>query len=705
MQSEQETCIIEGKTLTFETGKIARQASGAVTVRCGDTIVFAAASRSKEPLEDINFLPFQVIYQEKLASTGKTPGGFIKREGKPTQNEILTCRLIDRPLRPCFPDGYYHDTQLNSSVWSYDGVNKPDTLAICAASAALSISEIPLLKPIGAVRVGMIDDRFIINPTVEEDKASKLDLVIAGSHEAVLMIEGSCDFLTEEQLLVAIEKGHEAIKVICDAIAALQKKCGKEKIKDTIKPFPQAALDAIKALDNKRVDQIVRIKEKKAREEAFKVLQSEIFDVLSSEEAETSFSLYDLKRAFSEYTSHHMREMILNEGIRTDGRALNEVRPITIEQGFLPRTHGSSLFTRGETQAVTICVLGSENMGQRYEDLDGEGTQKFYLQYFFPPYSVGETGRIGMPSRREIGHGKLAERALSKILPSQDSFPYTIRLESNITESNGSSSMASVCGCCLSMMDAGVPIQRPVSGVAMGLILENHKTAILTDILGLEDALGDMDFKVAGDKDGITAFQMDIKIEGITIDIMREALQRAKEGRCHILDRMLEVCPKSRDEMSEYAPRIETLKVKPSKIGEIIGPGGKKIRSIIEEAQVEMNIEDDGSVCIAATSKDRIEHAKRLIHEIIDEPEIGKFYVGKIASIMNFGFFVEVLPGKQALLHISEIDTTRIPDLEKYAKEHNLGIGSEIEVEVLEINDRGQVRLGHKRFLKSRKPS
>jgi polyribonucleotide nucleotidyltransferase len=705
MEAETIYCEVHGHTISFETGKIARQAGGAVVIRCGETMVLAAACSSAEPLPDIDFLPLRIDYQEKFSSTGKTVSGFIKREGKPTQSEILGCRLIDRPLRPMFPDGYHHDVQIIATVLSYDGVNSPDVLGICASSCALSLSNIPLIKPVAGVRVGMVDGTLIVNPSAEQQKVATLDLVLAGTEDAVLMIEGSSNFVTEEQVLEAIELGHSAIKKICETIAEFQKQHGKPKKIDTVKPLNEEALKAIDSLASAKMPEILHVREKKVREEATKALEKEIIDTLCGEKATPKFALAEVKRALSHYSSNLMRKMILEENIRTDGRKLDEIRPIYIEQGLLPRAHGSSLFTRGETQSIAICVLGADSMGQKYEDLNTEGVQKFYLQYFFPPYCVGEVGRLGMPGRREIGHGKLAERALAVTLPSHDIFPYTIRLESNITESNGSSSMASVCGGCLALMDAGVPIKRPVSGIAMGLILEKGHSAILTDILGLEDALGDMDFKITGDKEGITAFQMDIKVEGITIDIMRKALAAAKEGRIKILDTMLAVCPAPRSQMSQYAPRIETMQVKPSKIATIIGPGGKQIRAIIEQTGVDIDINDDGVVNISAISPEAIEKAKAIIHGLIAEAEVGKTYTGKITSIVPFGFFVEVLPGKEGLLHISEIDQTRIEDIFEYAKVNKIKMGDEMTVQIVDINDRGQIKLSRKILLAPKRPA
>jgi polyribonucleotide nucleotidyltransferase len=682
--------------IVFETGKVAKQANGSVIVSMGETMVFTTACASKAPLDNVDFLPLRIDYQEKFASAGKTVSGFIKREGRPSQREILVCRLIDRPLRPLFPAGFYHDLQILSYVWSYDGINSPDHLAICAASCALIISDIPFVKPVGGVRVGMIDGEFVVNPTVEQKKTSKLDLLLAGTQEAILMIEGHCDFLTEEEVLTAIEVGHESIKKICQAQEDFRKEIGKEKMEVTLRVPSEEAFTSVEKIASPLLEPIVRIVDKKKREEGFSEVKKVVFEALEAkeEDEEGKFSSADLNVVFKKVSSQALRRLVLEEDVRCDGRKLDEVRFIDIEQSMLPRVHGSSLFTRGETQSMAICTLGGESMGQRYETLDTDGIERFYLQYFFPPFSVGEVGRVGAPGRREVGHGKLAERALLPSLPSLKDFPYTIRLESNITESNGSSSMASVCGGCLSMMDAGVPIKRPVSGIAMGLVLEGDNFKILSDILGIEDALGDMDFKITGDADGITAFQMDIKVEGITSEIMRAALKQARAGRVHILEKMLEACPKYREVMSEHAPRIETIQLKPSKIGSVIGPGGKMIRSIIEETGVDIDINDDGVVNIASSNAEGLERAKSIIEGLVAEVEINKVYKGKVVSIVPFGMFVEVLPGKEGLCHISEIDHSRVESASDFFKE-----GEHVDVKVIDINERGQLKLSRKVLL------
>ncbi len=683
--------IAENKEISFETGKIAKQANGAVLVRQGETLIFSSACASNEAKEEIDFLPLRVDYQEKFSSAGKTLGGFIKREGRPSEKEILVSRLIDRPLRPLFEEGYYNEVQLLAYVWSYDGVHQPDPLGICAAAAALTISDIPLIKPVAAVRVGRIEGKFILNPTLEEMSASDLDLLLAGTEDAILMIEGYCDFLTEAQVLEAIETGHHAIQKICKALADWRSVVGKPKNRETLRKIPEDLTKLIESQTAKALEHAVQIPEKQKREEAMGKVKEELMSALFPENQEPKFSQIDAKLAFKSIQAKYLRKMILEKKTRSDGRGLKEIRAIDVEPSLLPRTHGSCLFTRGETQAVAVCTLGGESMGQRYENLDGDSLRRFYLQYFFPPFSVGEVGRSGPAGRREIGHGKLAERALSATLPSQEAFPYTIRLESTITESNGSSSMASVCGGCLAMMNAGVPIKRPVSGIAMGLILEKDKTAILSDILGVEDALGDMDFKITGDKEGITAFQMDIKVEGITLDIMRDALEQAREGRSHILDKMLEVVPEPSKEMSIYAPRIETMQVKPSKIGTIIGPGGKQIRAIVEETGAQIDIDDSGLVSIASSDTASMKRAKEIIEGLIGEVEIGKIYHGKVTSVVNFGVFVEIMPGKEGLCHVSELSEKRVEDIFSYIKQ-----GEPISVKVLDINERGQLKLSCK---------
>ncbi len=694
-KTSQKSVSVNGKEIVFETGKIARQAHGAVTLRCGDTILLATACRAEKPGEEIDFLPLRVDYSEKFSSAGKTLGGFIKREGKPKEKEILVSRLIDRPIRPLFPKGYYNEVQVLASVFSYDGVHNPEPLAICAASAALVISDIPLLKPVAGVRVALIEDRFIINPSLEQMASSRLDLLLAGTHEAILMIEGYADFLTEEQLLQAIEEGHEAIKKITEALAEWQEEIGKPKVMGDLHLPPEGLFEEMQKKWGARLDQGLQIANKKEREAFLGAITTEILKTYCPKGEEAIYSPLDVSSVLKSLQASLMRQRILKTNTRIDGRKCDEVRPIHIEMSPLPRTHGSVLFTRGETQSLAVCTLGGETMAQRFETLDEDAASSFYLQYTFPPYSVGEVGRMGPPGRREVGHGKLAEKALSSVIPSKEKFPYTIRLESNITESNGSSSMASVCGGTLALMDAGVPIKQPVAGIAMGLILEDEHTAILSDILGAEDALGDMDFKVAGNVHGITAFQLDIKIEGITHRIMQAALSQAKQGRLHILSKMQEACPQPKKELSAYAPRIETVQVKPSKIGTVIGPGGKQIRLIIEESGAEVDINDDGLISIVSNNASSLAKAKQMIHDLTAEVEEGKVYVGKVASIMPFGVFVTIF-SQDGLCHISQLSHERLEerDIPKICK-----VGDEMTVKVLEIDERGKIRLSRKVLL------
>ncbi len=687
------TISVAGRDLVFETGKLAKLAHGSVTLQSGETILLATACRGMVPSAETDFLPLRVDYQEKFSSAGKTLGGFIKREGKPSERETLISRLIDRPIRPMFIDGYFHDLQLLVYVLSYDGVHVPDPLAICAASAALVISDIPLIKPIAAVRVAHVNGEFIINPTFQEMEKSRLDLVLAGTEDALLMIEGYADFLTEEQILGAIQEGHGAIRTICQGLSEWQKVIGKPKIHGELRLPSEDLLKQIHALVGSDLKSAFRIKEKQLRNDALEAAEEKVMATFFKEEEKPLHPKVLVKMGFKKVSSDVMREMIVQSRVRADGRSPDQIRHISVEAGILPRTHGSALFTRGETQALAVCTLGGESMAQRYETLEGDSSRRFYLQYFFPPFSVGEVGRMGTPGRREIGHGKLAERSLSAVLPSQEKFPYVIRLESNILESNGSSSMASVCGGCLALMDAGVPIKRPVSGIAMGLILQGTHFVILSDILGDEDALGDMDFKIAGDHEGISAFQLDIKVEGITPQIMKAAILQAKEGRIHILNKMLEICPKSKDHLSQYAPRIETVQVKPSKIGTVIGPGGKQIRAIIEESGADIDIDDSGVISISASSVESIEKAKAMIHNLTAEVEVDKVYKGQVVAIKDFGAFVKIFD-QEGLLHISDFDHRRIHDMHEVCK-----IGDMIDVLVIAKNDRGQIKLSRKALL------
>ena len=687
------TISVGGRDLILETGKIARQAGGAVTLRSGETVLLATACRGPIPSDEIDFIPLRVDYQEKFSSTGKTLGGFIKREGRPTEREVLTSRLIDRPIRPMFEEGYYNDTQLLAYVYSYDGIHAPDALAITAVSAALVISDIPLVKPIGGVRVAMIEDRFIVNPTVQEMAKSRLDLMLAGTEDAILMIEGYADFLSEEQILAAVAEGHAAIKIICQGLSDWQKEIGRPKFRQDLRIVSPEVAEEVEKFIGNDIKAALHLREKHKRGDAIRAAKEKVIGHFLPLDVKPKYPKTHVLSAFKNINAKLMREVILSENRRLDGRTCDQVRPIDIETGLLPRTHGSSLFTRGETQAIAVCTLGSEDMAQRYETLHGEASHRFYLQYFFPPFSVGEVGRMGSPGRREIGHGKLAERALSAALPTQEQFPYVIRLESNITESNGSSSMASICGGSLALMDAGVPMRHAVSGIAMGLILEGDRFAILSDILGDEDALGDMDFKVAGNSHGISAFQLDIKVEGITPHIMHVALAQARQGRLHILNKMIEACPKAKESVSQYAPRIETMQIKPSKIGTLIGPGGKQIRAITEATGAEINIDDNGLVSISANNGEALEKAIAMVINLVSDVEIGKTYTGQIVSIVDFGCFIKIFD-KEGLCHISEWDHRRVENMRDVCKE-----GDMVEVKVLDVTDRGKVSLSRKALL------
>lgn len=690
MNKKQTSISVAGKEIILETGQIARQANGAVILKCGDTTILSTACASESPSE-MDFFPLRVDYQEKFSSAGKTLGGFIKREGRPREKETLTSRLIDRPIRPMFPEGFFNEVQVLNYVMSYDPNSQPEPLAICASSAALAISDIPLIKPIGAVRVAMINGEFIINPTLEEQKKSKLDLLLAGTVDAILMIEGYCDFLDEDQVGQAIEQGHDAIKTFCQGLSDWQNLVGKEKFEPTlIKPSDELIADLHKAFDS-QYNLAFSETDKHKRNVALKLIKESIYEKYENELNDETISERQMSIAIKKVSAKNLRTKVVAEKRRVDGRAFNEIRPIWTEKSILPRAHGSYLFTRGETQAMAVCTLGGESMGQRFETLDEDSISRFYLQYSFPPFSVGEVGRVGPPGRREVGHGKLAEKALKAVVPTLEEFPYTIRLESNITESNGSSSMASVCGGVLAMRDAGVPIKRLVSGIAMGLILNENSYTVLSDILGLEDALGDMDFKITGDDKGITAFQMDIKVEGITPKIMQVALEQAKEGRIHILKEMNKNLSDDEITLSKWAPKIERISVPQSKIALIIGSGGKTIKGIIEASDTQVEIDDDGIVQIISQDSSKIKIAKDMVLDLITEAEVGKTYKGPIVTIQPFGVFVKVPGSKEGLCHISELSHSRIENIEEHFK-----IGDKIDVKVLDINNRGQIKLSHK---------
>lgn len=684
---------IGGRILSFETGRFAKQANGSVMVRYGDTMVLVTAVASEEVKADQDFFPLQVEYREKTSAAGKIPGGFFKREGKPTEKEILSARLCDRPIRPLFPDNFMNETQVIATVFSYDGENDADVLAACAASAALTISDIPFDGPMGEVRVGRIDGNFIINPTHDQIKASDLELVVAGTSDSIMMVEGEAKELSEQEILEALRFAHEEIKKIVAIQIELREAAGKQKW-----IVPQPTIDEnlkndVNNLAYERFKEIVySVLTKEERSAKNKELKEYVITNLSEkypeQEKVISNLLHDMEKEL-------MRNRILTEGIRLDGRKTHEIRPITIDLSVLPRTHGSALFTRGETQSLTTVTLGTKNDEQLIDGLRQEYTKKFMLHYNFPPFSVGEVGRLSGVGRREIGHGNLAERSLKQVFPNEDTFPYTVRVISDILESNGSSSMATVCAGSLAMMDAGIPISSAVSGIAMGLVKEGNDFAILSDILGNEDHLGDMDFKVAGTEKGITGFQMDIKIQGISFEIMEKALAQAKEGRMIILEKMNQAISAPKSNLSPYAPRLIKVKVDKEQIGLIIGPGGKTVQGMQRLFDVEIYIDEDGTVNIAAPNKENAQKCKEYIKKLTATPEVGEIYDGVITKIMDFGAFVEILPGKEGLLHISQIDNKRVQKVTDYFK-----VGDKVTVKLLKVED-GKYSLSRKELLEN----
>jgi polyribonucleotide nucleotidyltransferase len=686
---------IGNKTLRFETGKLAKQAGGSVIVRYGDSVVLVTACRAASPREGIDFLPLTVDYREYTYASGRIPGGFFKREGKPAEKEVLTSRCIDRPTRPLFPDGWRYETQIIALVLSADQENDTDVLAITGASVALSLSEIPFQKTIAAVRIGLVDGKYIVNPTFKERKESKLDLVVAGSQDGLVMVEAGAKEVTEEQVVVALDTAHAAIKQIVAVIDDLAKEAGKKKLTVAKK---EIAADFYKEIEGKVLGTLtdaMRIREKLENYDTVEVTLKDLVAGLPEGDAEKKA---DAKAIFKELKEKVLRDEVLTRGVRLDGRKFDEVRPIWIETGVLPRTHGSAVFTRGETQALVTCTLGTADDAQKIESFEGETWKSFMLHYNFPPFSVGETGRMSGPGRREIGHGALAERSLTPMMPSEENFPYTVRIVSDILESNGSSSMASVCGGSLAMMDAGVPLKSAVAGIAMGLVMDEKsgKYAVLSDIAGAEDHYGDMDFKVAGTADGITALQMDIKVGGITTEIMRKALDQARRGRLHILEKMQASLSQSRESISLFAPRIVTIRIPVDKIRDVIGPGGKMIRSIIERTGVKIDVEDDGRVNVASADGESAQKAISIIQELTATPELNKSYLGKIQRITDFGAFVEIMPGTDGLLHVSEIANHRVKDVRDELKE-----GEQILVKVINIDPTGKIRLSRKALLQA----
>jgi polyribonucleotide nucleotidyltransferase len=691
-------CDLESQnsqSVTFETGMLAEQASGAAVVRSGDSVVFAAVVGSKEPKEGNDFLPLTVDYFEKTYAAGKIPGGFFKREGRPTTKEILTSRLIDRPLRPMFPDYYYNDIQVAVYVLSYDKINPVDILAINAASAALMVSEIPLVDAISAVRVGKIDGKLVLNPSHDSLVNSTIDMTVAGTASAITMVEsGSCE-VSEDELLEALAFAHENIKKLAAAQKELAERIGKPKATVT----PIAPEEEVEKTVNSLINDIkdtLSTAEKTERVAKFKLLDGKLQEALVAALGEEGAATKKAaaKRIMESTIQTEMRRMILEEGRRIDGRSLTDIRPISSAVGFLPRTHGSALFNRGQTQSLGIVTLGASTDSQVIDGLDDEYKKKFILHYNFPSFSTGECKPMRGPGRREIGHGALAERALKQVCPEPNDFPYTIRVVSEIMSSNGSSSMASVCSGCLAMMDAGVPIKAPVAGIAMGLIKENDNFKVLSDILGDEDHFGDMDFKVAGTANGVNALQMDIKIIGVTLEIMKTALAQAKEGRLHILSKMAETIQTPREGLSVYAPRIVTIEIDPDKIRNVIGPGGKMIRKITEETGVEIEANDDGRILVVSPDAEANEKAVRMIREVTDEAEVGRIYIGKVKRIMNFGAFVEILPGIEGMVHISQLENRRVNKVEDV-----VNIGDEVKVKVIEIDSQGRVNLSRKAAL------
>ena len=674
-----------GKTLTLETGRIARQADGAVLATYGETVVLCAVTAAKSVKEGQDFFPLTVHYQEKFSSAGRIPGGFFKRERGATEKETLTSRLIDRPVRPLFPEGFYNEINVIAQVMSYDGETEPDIVALIAASAALTISGVPFMGPIGAARVGFKDGEYQLNPSMAQVAEGRLDLVVAATQDAVMMVESEAKELTEEEMLGAVVFAHEESRKVIGAIIELAEKAAKDPWTIDLTDNTAGLKAEIKKLIGKDIAAAYKQTDKSARSNALNEARAKVKAQYADADGQTLMTAIKLTKKLE---SEIVRTAILKDGQRIDGRTTTQVRPIEAMVGFLPRTHGSSLFTRGETQAICTTTLGTKDSEQMIDGLDGLSYSRFMLHYNFPPYSVGEVGRFGAPGRREVGHGKLAWRALNPVLPTKEDFPYTIRVLSDITESNGSSSMATVCGGCLSMMDAGVPIERPVSGIAMGLILEGDDFTVLSDILGDEDHLGDMDFKVAGTEAGITSLQMDIKVAGITEAIMKQALAQAKEGRAHILGEMTKALGSARTELSAHAPRIETMQIDKSKIRDVIGTGGKVIREIVAETGAKVDIDDEGVIKISSSDLTQIEAAKKWIQGIVEEAEVGKIYDGKVVNIVDFGAFVNFMGGKDGLVHVSEMRNERVEKPTDVVKE-----GQAVKVKVLEVDNRGKVRL------------
>ena len=683
---------INNTVLSIETGKVAKQAEGAVVVRCGGTIVLSTVVAAKTPMEGRDFLPLTVEYRERAYAGGKIPGGFFKREGRPDEKETLTCRLIDRPVRPLFPKGFRNETQVINLVISADDENDPDVLAMVGSSAALCLSGLPFAGPLGAVRVGLVDGKLMANPTYKQIAASPLELVIAATEDAVLMVEAGAKEVSEEQILEALAFGHEQCRQLARIQKDLAAKAAKSRWAFEAEVAADPALEArVRELAAAKLAQALSVHEKQARAQAMESVFEGVSAAISGDDAVRAKA----REYFDKLEKAEVRRLIVEKGIRVDGRSVKEVRPIWSEVGYLPRAHGSALFTRGETQALVAATLGTKNDEQKMESFEGDTYRRFMFHYNFPSFSTGEVKRFGTPGRREIGHGALAHRAIEAVLPTKETFPYTIRVVSDILESNGSSSMATVCGASMAMMDAGVPLQAPVAGIAMGLVKDGDKVGILTDIMGSEDHYGDMDFKVAGTEKGITALQMDIKIAGVSVDVMRQALAQAKEARLHVLGKMAEAIKTHRAEMSPYAPRFVTIKIRPEKIREIIGPGGKVIRGIQEKTGAKIDVEDDGKVTVFSSSSEAAQMAIGIIQDICREAELDRVYLGKVKSIKEFGAFVEIIPGNEGLLHISQIAENRIRAVSDVLSE-----GDEVAVKVIEIDGNGKIRLSRKSALR-----
>ncbi|PLT31592.1 polyribonucleotide nucleotidyltransferase [Peribacillus deserti] len=698
MEQNKKTFSIDwaGRPLTVEIGQLAKQANGSALIRYGDTAVLSTATASKEP-KTVDFFPLTVNYEERLYAVGKIPGGFIKREGRPSEKAILASRLIDRPIRPLFADGFRNEVQVVSMVMSVDQSCSSEMAAMFGSSLALTVSDIPFEGPIAGVVVGRINDEFLINPTVEQMEQSDINLTVAGTKDAINMVEAGADEVPEEVMLEAIMFGHEEIKRLIAFQEEIAAEVGKEKTQVTLYELDAELEAEIRALSEADINKAVQVQEKHAREDAIKVVKDRVVAEFEGKEADDA-TLKQVKEILSKFVKAEVRRLITEEKVRPDGRNPDEIRPLSSEVGILPRTHGSGLFTRGQTQALSTCTLGALGDVQILDGLGVEESKRFMHHYNFPPFSVGETGFMRGPGRREIGHGALGERALEPILPSEKDFPYTVRLVAEVLESNGSTSQASICASTLAMMDAGVPIKAPVAGIAMGLIKSGENYTVLTDIQGMEDHLGDMDFKVAGTAKGVTALQMDIKIEGLSREILEEALQQAKRGRMHILEHMLSAINEPRTQLSQYAPKILTMTINPDKIRDVIGPSGKQINKIIEETGVKIDIEQDGTVFISSTNEEMNQKARRIIEDIVREVEVGALYLGKVKRVEKFGAFVEIFNGKDGLVHISELAEERVGKVEDV-----VAVGDELLVKVLDIDKQGRVNLSHKAVLKEQK--